>query len=132
MKENYVQSKYSESWFEDGTVFQVIDSQVKKISADIAKQLVKDRNYAMGNSGKDVPVFVVVNNAMSVEREAKSYYDTENPYDKISCIAMLMDNYLARLAGNFVFLFDKQPVPIKFFNSREKALEWLSQTSGLN
>lgn len=125
MKQNYVMSKFSETWFEDGVVYQIIAIEVKKISVDIAKQLVKDRNYAMSDVQGKVPVLVVVNNAISVEKEAKHYYDTESPYDNITSIAMLMDNYLARVVGNFVFLFDKQPVPISFFNDRQKALDWL-------
>lgn len=125
MKQNYVMSRYSESWLEDGIVYQVIAMEVKKISLDVAIQLVKDRNYAMTDFPGDVPVLVVVNNAISVDKEAKNYYDTEQPYDNIKCIAMLMDNYLARVVGNFVFLFDKQPVTISFFNDREKAISWL-------
>lgn len=125
MKQNYVMSQFSETWLEDGIVFQVIAKEVKKISVDAAKQLVKDRNYAMTDFVGDVPVLVVVNNAISVDKEAKNYYDTENPYDNIKCIAMLMDNYLARVVGNFVFLFDKQPVTISFFNDRTKAIDWL-------
>ena len=125
IKQNYVKSTFSETWLEDGIVFQIVAIQVKKISVDIAKQLVKDRNYAMTDVHGNVPVLVVVNNAISVEKEAKHYYDTEQPYDNIKCIAMLMDNYLARVVGNFVFLFDKQPVPISFFNDRQKAIDWL-------
>ena len=125
MKQNYVKSKFSETWLEDGIVIQVIAIEVKKISREIAIQLVKDRNYAMTNFLGNVPVLVIVNNAISVEKEAKHYYDTEQPYDNIKAIAMLMDNYLARLVGNFVFLFDKQPVPISFFNDQSKAIEWL-------
>lgn len=125
MKQNFVKSEFSETWLEDGIVFQVIAMEVKKISREIAIQLVKDRNYAMTDFHGNVPVLVVVNNAVSVEKEAKNYYDTEQPYDDIKAIAMLMDNYLARIVGNFVFLFDKQPVPISFFNDREKAIDWL-------
>ncbi|MFT5778683.1 MAG: sporulation protein YlmC with PRC-barrel domain [Crocinitomicaceae bacterium] len=129
MKENHTKSAYSESWFRDGIVYQVIDPQVKKISLDIAKQLVADRTVAMTSLQAGARVYVVVNNALSVEKEAKKYYDTGVPYENITAIGMLMNNYVARLVGNVVFLFDKQPVPISFFNSQEKAIEWLRKQS---
>jgi len=120
-----VKSAFSETWLEDGMVFQVIAIEVKKISREIAIQLVEDRNLATADFYGSVPVLVIVNNAISVDKDAKNYYDTTQPYDNIKAIAMLMDNYLARLVGNFIFLFDKQPVPISFFNDRSKAIEWL-------
>lgn len=121
---NYTKSNCSESWLNRNIVYQVVDPTIKRINLKIAKQLVHDRTLAMGDL-KDVLVLVVVNNAISVDKEAKKYYDTEEPYMNIRAIAMIMDNYIARMIGNLVFLLNKQLVPTVFFNNEEKALVWL-------
>lgn len=132
MKRNYTKSEYSESWLDNGVIYQIISLKVKKISLEIAKQLVKDRTYAMGTVGLNVTVYVVVNNAMSVDSEAKKYYKLPEAYENIGGIAMLVDNYGARLVGNLIFKINRSQVPTAFFNKEEKALEWLKQFEFLN
>lgn len=129
IKRNYTKSIYSETWLnsENGIVYQVISPKVKKINLEIAIQLVKDRKHAMGNPGYKVPVFVVVNNATSVDSEAKKYYAQPEAYREIQAIAMLMDNYVSKLVGSIVFSIKRPTVPTTFFNSEEKAITWLQR-----
>lgn len=132
LKTNYIESEYSQTWSEDGVVFQIISPKVKKITLEIAKQLVEDRNYAKGNFNFDVPVFVQVNNATSVDSEASNYYKTKEPFKGIKCIAMLVDNYASRLVGNLIFTVKKPFVPTSLFTSQKKAMEWLKNFRNLN
>jgi hypothetical protein len=127
IKRNYTKSEYAETWLnsENGIVYQVISPKVKKINLEIAQQLVKDRKQAMGNPGYKVPVFVVVNNAMSVDSAAKQYYDQPFAFEDIQAIAMYMDNYVSKMVGRIVFSIKRPKVPTSFFNSEDKAIEWL-------
>lgn len=129
MKQNYTKSDYSDSWFEDGFVYQVISPKVRKINMAIAIQLIEDRRRAMGDM-TDVLVLVKVNNALSVESDVRKFYDTQEPYVGIRAIAMIIDNYIALTVGKMVFLLNKQPIPIQLFNSKEKATRWLLGVEG--
>lgn len=132
MKRNYTKSDYSESWSENGIVFQIISPKVKKINLLIAQQLVADRQKAMGTIGIDVLVFVEANNAISIDNEAKKFYKQSYAYRNIIAIAMLVDNYPARLIGNIVFKINKPDVPTALFNNKSKAFAWLKQFQNLN
>ena len=120
MKHNYSKSNFSETWQEDGIIVQVISPKVKKVTLEIAQQLIEDRVEALGKGGTaKLPVLVYVNNAISVDSQAKKLYETGAPYHNIPALAMVMNNYISRAVGSLVFLFDRQPIPISFFNSKE-------------
>lgn len=127
MKRNFTQSNYSESWLENNIVYQVISPKVTKINLEIAKQLVKDRTQAMGAIIIPLPVYVIVNNATSIDPEAKKFYKQPEAYENIRCIGMLVDNYAARIVGNLVFTINRPRVPTTLFNDEAKALKWLEQ-----
>ena len=128
-KRNYIKSNFSESWYshEHSIVYQVISPKIKKINLEIAKQLVNDRKHAAGNISIKVSVLVVVNNAVSVDPEAKKFYNEPEAFANINSIAMLMDNYVAKLVGTVIFLIKKPLVTTAIFNSEAKAIEWLKK-----
>lgn len=125
MKENLTQSQFTETWMENGILFQLLNPEIKEISLPIAKQLVLDRNTAA--KGKAMPVLVIVGNAVNVDREANKYYQEIEPYQNIIAIAMYIDNWVAKVIGNLVFKIKKNPVPIEFFNNKNKAILWLEK-----
>ena len=125
MKENLTQSQFTETWIENGILFQLLNPAIKEISLPIAKQLVMDRNNA--SKGNAMPVLVIVGNAVNVDREANKYYQETEPYQNIKAIAMFIDNWVAKVIGNLVFKIKKNPVPIEFFNNKNKALLWLEK-----
>lgn len=125
MKENNIISKYSETWLENGVVFQVINQDYSEVDLLMAKQLVEDRKAAAGSAIR--PVLVEVNNVISVKKEAKKYYNLPDSYQNLSAIAMLVDNYIAKTIGNIVFKLQNNPVPTELFNDKSKALNWLEK-----
>lgn len=132
MRRNYTKSSFGETWLEDGIIHQVISPKVKKITLEIAKQLVDDRENASGTVGLNVRVLVIVNNAVSVDKEAKEYYKEPRAYKNIIAIAMFVDNYVARMVGNIIFKINKPFVPTSFFNDKTKAIHWLRGFENLN
>jgi hypothetical protein len=126
MKENYLKSDYTETWIENGMIIQVLNSRLKEVDLAIAKQLVADRKAVSAGNTKR-PVLVIVGNVVNVNKEANKYYAEEEPYNNILAIALVVDNYVAKVIGNLVFKLKKQPVPIELFNNKEKALNWLDK-----
>ena len=127
MIENYVKSDYSETWLENGIIIQHINPKINEIDILAAKQLIADRKNATGQAIKKSLVLVIVNNAVNVNKEAKKYYEEEDPYVNIIAIAMVMDNFIASVMANLVFKLKKNPLPIEFFNNKVKALKWLEK-----
>jgi hypothetical protein len=125
MKENYIVSKYSETWLEHGVVIQVLNQEYTEVDLPMAIQLVEDRKIAAGNTIR--PVLVEVKNVISVRKDAKKYYNLPDSYQNLSAIAMLIDNYIAKTIGNIVFKLQNNPVPTELFNDRAKALNWLEK-----
>jgi hypothetical protein len=126
MKENCVEGDHASTWLEDGIIYQVIKPHLKAFNLVIAKQLVEDRVKA-SNSTATRPVYLELCNMVSIDKETREYYAKEEPFKRISAIAVVVDNYVARLGGNLLYAFNKPVVPMVFFNDKSKALKWLEQ-----
>lgn len=130
-RQNLVKSQYSETWLNDGVVYQMISPQIFKVNLEIAKQLVEDRKQASGDFVK-LPVIVFLNNATNIQNEAKKFYRTTESYENITALALVMDNYTARLVATLVFNIQKPIIPTNVFNSEQKARKWLQKFMPLN
>ncbi len=126
-KENYVKSIYAETWLEDDIVVQSLNPYINEVNLQMAKQLVADRKMASGAEEKAVPVLLLVNNIVNAHKETHEYYATEEPFINIIAIAMVIDNFVARLVASIIFTFKKSSVPTEIFGNKEKALRWLQQ-----
>lgn len=122
MKQNYQKSEYSETWLEDGVIIQDINPSVKSVNLVIAHQLIKDRKLASGSDEKKFPVLVYTNNAINIEKEAKVFYGSPEPYVNIKAIAMVMDNFIAAFVAKLVFMIKRNRFPTEAFNSSIKTI----------
>jgi hypothetical protein len=127
MKENYQKSDYSETWLEGGIIIQHINPDVKEINLKIARQLIQDRKLACGSLDREVSVIVYTNNAINIDKEAKEFYDSPEPYNNIKAIAMIMDNFIAAFVARLVFMVKRNQVPTEVFNNHIKAMKWLEK-----
>ena len=125
MKQNLILSEFTETWAEKGVIIQKLNLSIKEISLPIAKQMVMDRKIVTNEI--PMPILVIVGNVVNVDRASTKYYQEDEPYLNIQAIAMLIDNWVAKVIGNLVFKVKKNPVPIEFFNSKAKAIAWLEQ-----
>ncbi|MFN6943496.1 MAG: hypothetical protein ACK4ND_01005 [Cytophagaceae bacterium] len=125
MKENFTKSNYSETWIENGVVVQNINEAIHEINREAAQQLIEDRKKASG--GAVGPVLVIANNAVNITKDAKKFYEENEPYENISAVAMVMDNFITNIITNFVFKVKRNPIPIESFNDYEKAYRWLEK-----
>jgi len=127
-KENYVKSAYAETWLEDGIVVQSVNPAISELNLQMAKQLVVDRKIASGAEERAVAVLVIPNNSINIDKDVKEYYNMSEPYVNINAIAILIDNPIILFIINIVLAFSrKKNVPTEIFNSKEKALRWLTQ-----
>lgn len=128
MKANHVESEYSSTWLEDGVICQVIKPHLNAFNLTVAKELVADRlKTCESKEGITHPVILVFSNMVSIDKETREYYSQKEPFRYLSAIAIIMDNYVARLICNLVYAINKPPIPMAFFNDKSKALKWLEK-----
>jgi hypothetical protein len=81
------------------------------------RELTGDRAY---------PVLVDLEGS-TLSREARNYYGSAEVRDRLSGLALLVTNPVARVLAN-LFIGMKQPVtPTRLFTSEREAIEWLRQ-----
>jgi hypothetical protein len=128
MKENLIESEFSQTWVENGIIHQVIKPHLKKFDMVVAKALVADRIKACKPvEGISFPVILELKNMVTIDKETRQYYSLKEPFNHLSKIAIIIDNYVGRLMGNLVYRINVPPIPMEFFNDREKALKWLQK-----
>lgn len=130
MKENLVDSEFSQTWVENGIIHQVIKPHLKKFDIVVAKALVADRIKACKPvEGISFPVILELKNMVTIDKETRQYYSLKEPFKHLSKIAIIVDNYVGKLMGNLVYRINVPPIPMEFFNDREKAIRWLQKNN---
>jgi hypothetical protein len=126
MKESLIDSEFSHTWVENGIIHQVIKPHLKKFNMTVAKALIADRIKACQPiEGVSFPVILEINNMVTIDKETREYYSSKEPFTHLSKIAIIIDNYVGRLMGNLVYKINVPPIPMAFFNDRQKAIQWL-------
>jgi hypothetical protein len=130
MKENLAESEFSQTWFENGIIHQVIKPHLKKFDMVVAKALIADRIKACQPvKGVSFPVILEMKNMVTIDKETREFYSLKEPFNHLSKIAIVTDNYVGRLLGNLVYRINVPPIPMVFFNDKKKALEWLQKNN---
>ena len=88
------------------------------------KQLVE---YEKELSGKTLPILVVCSPSATTNNELISYIskNANNPYCKAE--AFVISSLGQKILANVYTKFNKPERPLKFFNQKEDALNWLQQ-----
>jgi hypothetical protein len=63
--------------------------------------------------------------AVGADREARTYYTTEEAARLKTAMAMVVDSPLQRMLGNFFLRLNRPPYPTRLFADQEAALSWL-------
>jgi len=73
---------------------------------------------------KRYPALVDIRNKKFTSREARAYYAAQGG-NMASVCAILIGSKLTAVLANFFLRINKPTIPVKIFNSEEKALKWL-------
>ena len=123
-----IESDFSYTWVENGIIYQVIKPHLKKFDIIVAKALVHDRiKECKPVEGISLPVILELKNMVTIDKETREYYSLKEPFKHLSKIAIIIDNYVGRLLGNLVYKINVPPIPMAFFNDKEKAIQWLQK-----
>lgn len=72
------------------------------------------------------PLLISGGDFMSDQKESKTFNSSQEVLQYCSAIAFLSDSVAKKLLANFFITLNKGKIPMRFFNTEEEALKWLS------
>lgn len=72
------------------------------------------------------PLLISGGDFMSDNKESRTFNSSEEVLQYCSAIAFLSDSIAKKLLANFFISLNKGKIPMRFFNTEEEALAWLS------
>ena len=110
-----------EMWVEEGILHVVVLTD--SFTLDIAEECVKERMRI--TQGKSYPMLSDSRNVINFEKEARKFLALNENVANLNAGAILIENQLQKILGNFFLLIYKPSVPARLFTEKEKALAWL-------
>ena len=110
-----------EMWVEDGIFHVVILTDY--VTLDIAEECVKQRMRI--TQGKSYPMLSDSRKVVHFEKEARKFLALNENVANLNAGAILIENQLQKILGNFFLHVNKPGVPARMFTEKEKALSWL-------
>ena len=100
-----------------------------KEDADVKLENAKENLKARKAFQKEEKVKVLsdVSNVWNISKDARAFFATKQVTDLNIAMAMIAKSFSSKILANFFMKFNKPATPTKMFNSKEKALAWLSQ-----
>jgi hypothetical protein len=121
MNENQIENEFVKIWIEDEVLFMIYKKE--QIDLPYAKNVVETRLKI--SNGRSYPVFVDLNKVKGVTKDARGFLAGKEAADLISASALWGIHEMIKMLANFYLALNKPDVPVKFFNDKQKALEWL-------
>ena len=125
MKSEVVETETDRQWLgEDGILYIECLPSVEynlataKCSTDTLRQVA---------GGKKRPVLIDIRKIKSVSREAREHFTSDYVREIASAIALLVSSPLSKTIANLVLALNNPNYPLRAFNSKTEALEWLQE-----
>ena len=122
-KGHVIQTRTFKSWLRgDG----IIESRSFPLSEQKLADAVENVQALVTlSAGKRRPCLVDYRGIKSIDREARAYYAGTEICSVQTAAALVIDNYLERVIGNFFMGINKPRQPTRLFNNEADAIEWL-------
>lgn len=126
-------SKINEEIYEDDFIEIKINNgimfgrfKVDYITYDIAVNAVKQR--CLFSKTKEYPFIIHIESVKKITKEARDYLASEEGCKRVTHSAIIVNNYITKIIGNFFISISKPIIPTKLFNNKEDAISWISRS----
>ena len=109
-------------WEEEGILCFSYNKSV--VDIDIAKKGLAIRQKL--TKGKPCLVFTDLSNVINITNDARDFYASPEGLHSTVALGVLAPTNLTRVLCTFFLTFNRPTIPFKFFDTKEKAFEWLS------
>lgn len=123
MNTDYFISFNLKMWIDDG-IFRV-NIFSENIDLNIVQTGVRERLKICG--GESYPLLSDCRRIKNVDKEARAFLAKPENTVLISAGALLVNNQLQKVLGNFFIQINKPPVPARLFTDESEAIAWLQQ-----
>ncbi len=96
---------------------------IGEMSLSEIKRIIQ-RRRELANHQK-VYTLTDITSMTKVSKEAKKYLASDEAASDINAGAIIINSYASMMIGNLYLFFEKPKVPVRLFNTEEKALTWL-------
>jgi hypothetical protein len=109
-------------WLEDGIVYSQSNPGAEHTLADAIENI---QAGSLLSEGKKRPTLIDLRNVKSINKEARTYYSGEEAAKIDLAVAILIDNAISKIIGNFFLGLNKTLFPTRLFTKEKEAIEWL-------
>ena len=123
---NYRECAYAETWLEDGITVQKYKKGLR-VTLEIAQTLVNER-VAVAEGVTRPGLADISGLYWTTDSKAMKFLSSEEATYLVSAGGFYISNFAQRMAMKFFLsILKDSPVPVKIFDSREAAMDWLRQ-----
>ncbi len=123
---NYRECAYAETWLEDGITVQKYKKGLR-VTLEIAQVLVSER-LAVAEGVTRPGLADISGLYWTTDSKAMKFLSSDNATKLVSAGGFFVSNFAQRMAMRFfTSVWKESPVPVKIFDNREEAIEWLKQ-----
>jgi hypothetical protein len=121
-RESYIENDYAEFWIEEGVIMEVFKPHMKNITLPIAKEIVRDRLKV--SNGITMPLLIDSINTLSVDKDARDYFATEESLQFLSISAIVVHNSISLFVGKLFLAFTTPKFKVELFKNRVVAMNF--------
>ncbi|MEM8965336.1 MAG: hypothetical protein AAGE93_02890 [Bacteroidota bacterium] len=123
MKEQIYENEYITFQFHNG----VLHGKYKTptITLDIAKSATDFRREI--TRGKKIPAIADISSVKHVDKATRTFFSSSEAGGDLTALAVILNNPVTRMMGNFFVKFYRPEYPFKFFTNLTEATEWIEE-----
>ena len=121
MESQSFENEYVSFELRDGILFGRY--KVKKLDFAVVKSATAFRKKVM--QGRDVPAIADISIVKQVDKAARQFLSSPEAGENLSALAVIIDNPVTRIMGNFFIKFNQPEYPLRFFANVEEAMQWI-------
>jgi hypothetical protein len=122
MTNTQLDTSYAEFKIQDG----VLCMSYKKglmITQKIAREIVETRlNFS---NHEYFPLLIIDQGIIGMDKSARDHLSSKEGTSKITASALVLNTVYSRVLGNFFIKLTRPTIPVRIFNDKAKAMEWL-------
>ena len=93
------------------------------ITQEIAKEIVETR-LSFSNH-EYFPLLILDQGIIGMDKSARDLFSSKEGTSKITASALVLNTVYSRVLGNFFIKLTRPAIPVRIFNDKAKAMEWL-------
>jgi len=114
----------AELWIEDD-IYMLVHKEDKITSLETVKEQL--RIHRELGSRKKMPLLVNITNQKGASPEARNYISNEKVRRTYSAVALLVGSTFSRILGSLTMKIIKPPYPVRMFDTKKQAMDWLQE-----